>query len=74
MPQSGMESLTAREQEVLQLVAAHLTDLEIAQQLVISESTVHRHVHNILRKLRVHDRHGAARLWIAGRFGGFRNT
>lgn len=67
MPQSGIVSLTAREQEILQMVSEHLTDLEIATELVIAESTVHRHLHNILRKLRVQDRHHAARMWMAQR-------
>jgi DNA-binding NarL/FixJ family response regulator len=43
--------LTVREREVLALVADGLTDSQIAQRLVISEHTVHRHVSNILVKL-----------------------
>ncbi len=42
--------LTAREVEVLQLVAAGLTDKEIAGRLSISEHTVHRHIANIMTK------------------------
>jgi pimeloyl-ACP methyl ester carboxylesterase/DNA-binding CsgD family transcriptional regulator len=43
--------LTAREAEVLALVADGLSDAEIAERLVISPHTVHRHVANIRGKL-----------------------
>jgi pimeloyl-ACP methyl ester carboxylesterase/DNA-binding CsgD family transcriptional regulator len=43
--------LSAREREVLGLVAAGLNDQEIADQLVLSYHTVHRHVANIRHKL-----------------------
>jgi DNA-binding CsgD family transcriptional regulator/tetratricopeptide (TPR) repeat protein len=43
--------LTAREAEVLRLVAAGKTNREVAAELVISEHTVARHVQNILAKL-----------------------
>src|SRR5215471_2350163 len=49
-------SLTARELEVLQLVATGLRNKEIAGELNISEETVQGHVKNILAKLSVHDR------------------
>jgi ATP/maltotriose-dependent transcriptional regulator MalT len=52
--------LSARELEVLRLIAAGLTNAEIATRLVISEHTVHRHVSNILRKLGVSSRVAAA--------------
>jgi len=44
-------TLSAREQEVLALVAQGLNDREIAAQLVVSPHTVHRHVANIRNKL-----------------------
>ena len=43
--------LSEREREVLSLVASGLSDQEIAEQLVVSHHTVHRHVANIRHKL-----------------------
>jgi DNA-binding CsgD family transcriptional regulator len=51
--------LTARELEVLRLVAAGKTNREIASALVISERTVARHLQNIFAKLRVSSRTAA---------------
>ena len=48
--------LTAREQEVLKLIAESHSNRQIAQELVISEKTVERHRANILEKLGMHDR------------------
>ena len=50
------EPLSAREQEVLQLLAAGLTNREIAEQLVISAETVKKHVGNLCDKLGVSNR------------------
>lgn len=52
-------SLTARELEVLRLVAQHMSNKEIARRLKISLYTVKNHVHNIVEKLCVGDRHQA---------------
>ena len=50
-PPHAPGKLTARECEVLRLVAKGMSDRAIAEQLVLSEHTVHRHVANILAKL-----------------------
>jgi pimeloyl-ACP methyl ester carboxylesterase/DNA-binding CsgD family transcriptional regulator len=57
---NGDSPLTGRETEVLRLVAAGLSNREIASSLVLSEHTVHRHVANILRKLAQSTRAAAA--------------
>jgi DNA-binding CsgD family transcriptional regulator len=52
--------LTPRQREILRFVAEGLTNKEIAARLTLSEHTVHRHVANILVKLRVSSRAAAA--------------
>lgn len=59
--------LTAREQDVLRLLATCATDKEIAQQLSISVYTVKSHVRNILHKLHAANRRQAAKLASASR-------
>ena len=59
--------LTPREREVLRLIAEGLTNRQIAERLVVSEHTVHRHVTNMLRKLDLPSRTAAAAL--AARLG-----
>jgi len=51
--------LSARELEVLRLVAAGKTNREVAAELFVSEHTVARHVQNIFGKLRVSSRTAA---------------
>jgi LuxR family maltose regulon positive regulatory protein len=59
---SGAEAsiLTVRQAEVLRLIAAGLTNAEIARELTLSEHTVHRHVANILTALGLTSRAAAA--------------
>jgi pimeloyl-ACP methyl ester carboxylesterase/DNA-binding CsgD family transcriptional regulator len=56
----GHSPLSSREAEVLRLVAAGLSNREIASSLILSEHTVHRHVANILQKLMQSSRAAAA--------------
>jgi DNA-binding NarL/FixJ family response regulator len=51
-----LDQLTARELEILRLVAAGLSNAEMASRLVISPLTVKTHVGRILAKLGCHDR------------------
>ncbi|MFD9943309.1 response regulator [Nonomuraea sp. NPDC059023] len=58
----GLEALTAREREVLDLVAEGLSNQDIARTLGLAERTVKAHVSNVLAKLGVTSRTQAARL------------
>jgi LuxR family maltose regulon positive regulatory protein len=60
IPREPPTVLTARELEVLKLVAQGLSNPEIAQRLILSEHTVHRHLANILLKLDLSSRAAAA--------------
>jgi NarL family two-component system response regulator LiaR len=55
-PKNQVEALTPRETEVLQLLGEGLTNPEIGEKLVISNSTVKFHVSSILGKLNVSSR------------------
>lgn len=58
--QNGRGRLTARESEVLQLVAGGLSNREIGVQLGIAENTAKNHVRNLLEKLQLRSRTEAA--------------
>jgi LuxR family maltose regulon positive regulatory protein len=51
-----IEALTAREVEIVQLIAQGLSNQEIAYKLHLSISTIKVHIYNIFRKLNVHNR------------------
>jgi LuxR family transcriptional regulator, maltose regulon positive regulatory protein len=63
-PDGPLGALTPREREVLRLVAEGLTNHQIADRLVLSDHTVHRHVGNLLRKLALPSRAAAAALAV----------
>ncbi len=53
------DGLTAREAEVLSLIAAGFTNREIAERLVVSEATVKTHVNHVFAKIGARDRPAA---------------
>jgi DNA-binding NarL/FixJ family response regulator len=53
---SKFPTLTAREHEILDLVAAGLSNAQIAERLYLSQKTVRNHVHAVLTKLQAADR------------------
>jgi DNA-binding CsgD family transcriptional regulator len=61
----GSVGLTPREREVAALVARGLTNLQVAEELTISERTVEGHVERILGKLEFRSR-GQIAAWLAG--------
>ncbi|HEY4377344.1 MAG TPA: response regulator transcription factor, partial [Acidimicrobiales bacterium] len=61
-----LDLLTAREQEVLRLIARGYTYKELARQLSISTKTVETHVSSVLRKLQLSNRHELTR-WAVDR-------
>ena len=59
-----LDALTAREEEILKLLATGESNREIGRRLFISEQTVKNHVASIFRKLQVNDRTKAALLAV----------
>ncbi|WP_344545298.1 response regulator transcription factor [Actinomadura fulvescens] len=59
-PQAAKYRLTARESQILELVAVGLTNRKTASLLHISERTVRNHLHSVFGKLGVHSRTEAA--------------
>jgi DNA-binding NarL/FixJ family response regulator len=67
---AAFPSLTEREREVLEMIAAGKGNATIAHELVISLKTVRNHVSNIFTKLQVSDRSGAIVKARKARLGG----
>ncbi len=61
-----LDQLTAREREVLRLIARGYTYKELARELTISVKTVETHVSSVLRKLQLSNRHQLTR-WATER-------
>jgi len=51
-----LDNLTAREQEIVRLIAGGLSNAEIARELYISDTTVKTHITHVLQKLNLRDR------------------
>ena len=61
---SPRRALASREDEVMRLLAKGRLYKEIADELEVSQSTVHKHKHNIFLKLHVGNRTEAAGKWM----------
>jgi two-component system, NarL family, nitrate/nitrite response regulator NarL len=64
MSEPDPKSLTAREREIVRLIALGFHNDEIARRLSIEEVTVKTHINNVLHKLEVRDRVGLTRYAI----------
>ena len=63
-PETYPAGLSTREVEILRLVAAGLTNAEVAEKLFLSSRTVDWHLGSIYRKLGLHSRTEAARFAV----------
>jgi DNA-binding NarL/FixJ family response regulator len=66
-PASGFDQLSAREREVLKLIAEGQTNKAIAEAMTVSVKTVEKHRTNLMAKLNVHDLAGLVRIAIKHR-------
>jgi DNA-binding NarL/FixJ family response regulator len=62
--QDGLGSLTAREREILNLLARGRSNRDIAEELFITNKTVKNHLSRIYEKIGVHSRAEAIALWL----------
>ncbi len=60
----AIQDLTPREREILSLITRRMSNLEIARELVVEVGTVKNHVHSMLKKLGVDNRHEAATICL----------
>lgn len=67
--ESNVAELTAREMQILEMVSRGLQNKLIAAAFGLSEHTVKIHLHNIIRKLGVHNRTEAAARFRSARYG-----
>ena len=70
IPGTSAPSLSARETEIMTLIAAGHSNGEIAAKLTVAEKTVKNHVNRIYAKLGVGSRRAAIAYWQGSRDGG----
>ncbi|MCE9516013.1 MAG: response regulator transcription factor [Mycobacterium sp.] len=68
-PDAGLDRLSAREVEILQLIAQGLTNQQIASRLTLTLQTVKNHVHRLLNKMEVASRAEAVAVYLARQHG-----
>lgn len=67
-PDSSTDSLTARENEILELLDQGLTNQQIANRLSVTLHTVKNHVHSVLKKLGVGSRSEAVTVFRTAKY------
>ncbi|MFE5871420.1 LuxR C-terminal-related transcriptional regulator [Streptomyces roseifaciens] len=72
LPEPAQYALSRREEEVMDLIAAGMTNAEIAATCFISEKTVKNHINRIFTKLQTENRSQAIALWLGTARGGGR--
>lgn len=68
-PDAGIDRLTAREIEILELIVQGLTNQQIASRLTLTLQTVKNHVHRLLSKMEVASRTEAVTVYLAKQRG-----